>query len=311
MAQAALYRRVVWQTSTLPAGAELRLVWATRDDPKKLHERPLHRSTPTGGVIDLTGELRWQGRIALIGLGIRGPLDQPLTVRRLELWPTTLNAGVLLRELVADWTTFDNWSQRSINFLEGAPANALFPPAVTAALWFLFSAVLYGLFNPPRRGADGLLPYGGFLVLAWLAVDLRWQADLHHRLEATAASFADKRGEERGMALDGDYGQFLAQVRRHLPERPVRLFIINTETPSYRGGRARYLLLPHNGYAGLARLPARGKIGNGDYVLVLTPPAGLRYDAEQGVLQQAGVRLPVEPLHTEAFGTLYRVREGA
>ena len=311
MAQAALYRQFAWRIDGLQPGNEVRLVWATLADPRTSRERVLPPAGPDGGVLDLGAEPRWQGRIAAIGLAVRGPLAQPLVVRRLELRPVVPTTGALLRWMIEDWTTFEDWSQRSINFTSGAPLNALFPPAVMVALWVGFGAALYALFDPPRRTPGALLPYAALFLLGWLALDLRWQWDLGQRLERTAASFAGKSEEDRRLAaLDGELYRFLREVRQRLPERPARLFIVSADPTGFGAGRARYHLLPHNGYAGFARLPSPDQARAGDYVLILSPLPGVDYHSEQRLLEGGGMKLPAEMLHFAAPGALFRVREG-
>lgn len=311
MAQAALYRQLSWQVEGLQPGSELRLVWATLADPRTLHERVLPPAGPEGSVLDLSAEPRWQGRIAGIGLAVRGPLAQPLVVRRLELRPVASTVGVLLRELAADWTTFEDWSQRSINYTSGAPLNALFPPLVMVALWIGFSAVLYALFDPPRRAPGALLPYAALFLLGWLTLDVRWQWDLGQRLAQTARDFAGKSEEDRRLAaLDGELYRFLREVRQRLPEKPARLFIVSADPGGFWAGRARYHLLPQNGYAGFARLPPPDQARAGDYILILSPLADARYDPERRLLEGGGAQLPVEMLHFAALGALFRVRGG-
>lgn len=309
MAQSALYRQFSWQVDGLQAGSELRLVWTTLADPQTLREKVLPPADPEGGVLTLDAEPGWQGRIAVIGLAARGPLSQPLVVRRLELRPAALAAGALLREMTADWTFFEDWSQRSINYTSGAPLNALFPPVMMVALWVGFSGALYALFSQSRCALGALLPYAALFLLGWLALDLRWQWDLRQRLERTEARFAGKSEEDRRLAaLDGGFYRFLREVRGSLPERPVRLFIVNTDPSSFLAGRARYHLLPHNSYAGFTHLPPPGTARVGDYVLILSPLAGVRYDPERRLLEGQGVQLPAEMLHAAASGALYRVR---
>jgi hypothetical protein len=311
MAQAAAYRQFSWQVDGLQSGGELRLVWATLADPKTLQDKALPPAGPDGGVIDLGAEPGWRGRIVLVGLAVRGPLSQPLVVRRLELRPAALAASALLGEMATDWTTFEDWSQRSINYTAGAPVNALFPPVLVVALWVGFGAALYALFDPPRRAPGALLPYAALFLLGWLVLDLRWQWDLRQRLERTEARFAGKSEEDRRLAaLDGGFYRFLQEVRRRLPERPVRLFIVTADPSSFFAGRARYHLLPHNSYAGFTHLPPPGTARVGDYVLIVSPFASARYDPERRLLEGQGVQLPAEMLHAAASGALYRVREG-
>lgn len=311
LAPAALYRLLFWQVEGRPAGSELWLVWTTLADPQTPQQKMLPAAPTSEGVLDLSAEPRWQGRIVAIGLAVRGPLSQPLVIRRLELRPVVPTTGALLRSMVEDWTTFEDWNQRSINYVSGAPLNALFPPVVMAALWVGFSAVLYALFNPPRRTPAAWLPYAALFLLGWLALDLRWQWDLGQRLAQTARDFAGKSEEDRRLAaLDGQLYRFVREVRQQLPEQPARLFIISADPAGFGAGRARYHLLPHNGYAGFARLPPPGQAHAGDYVLILTPLLNVDYDTERRVLRGDGAQLPAEMVHFATKGALFRVRGG-
>ena len=312
MAPAALYRQFLWRIDGLQPGSEVRLVWVTVTDPKTSRERVLPPAGPDEGVLDLGAEPGWQGRIAGIGLAVRGPLPQPLVIHHLELRPVVPTLGALLRWMVEDWTTFEDWSQRSINYVSGAPLNALFPPVVMVALWIGFSAALHALFSPPRRAPGALLPYAALFLLGWLMLDLRWQWDLGQRLMQTARDFAGKSEEDRRLAaLDGEFYRFLREVRQRLPERPARLFIVSADPAGFWAGRARYHLLPHNGYAGFARLPPPDQARPGDYILILSPLPDARYDPERRMLEGGDTQLPVEMLHLAARGALFRIRGGA
>ena len=311
MARANLYRRLSWQVDGLVPDRELRLIWATHAEPRTVRERVLPSAGPEGGEFDLSDEPHWQGRIAMIGLMTHGPLPQPLLIRRLELRPARLSSAELLRRAIEDWTSFDDWSQRSINYTSGAPRDALFPPVLIVALWVGFSAACYALFAPPRWRAEGRLPYAVLFLLGWLALDGRWQWDLHQRLAQTRERFAGKNEVERWLAdLDGEFYRFLCEVRQHLPEQPTRLFILSSDPHSFWAGRARYHLLPHNGYAGLAQLPRPNQAHPGDYVLILAPLASVTYRAEQRILESGKQRLPAELLYAAPAGTLFRVRGG-
>jgi hypothetical protein len=307
--QAMLYRRLFWQVDGLEATASVRLIWATLDDPGTTRERELPPAGSAGGELDLSAEPGWQGRIIAIGLVVRGPLARPLRVRRLELRPTPLTAGELLDRMATDWVTFEGWSQRSINYTASAPLGSLFPPVLWVALWIGFSGLLYALYQPPRRMPGALTPYAALFLMGWLALDVRWQWDLGQRLARTAETFAgkDETGRRRA-ALDGDLYQFILDVRQKLPQQPARILIVSVDPAGFWAGRARYHLLPHNGYAGFARLPGATQARPGDYVLILAPLSGIHYDHERRILESEGARLPVTIVHSAAEGLLFQVR---
>lgn len=314
MVRAELYRHLFWRVDGLEPGRELRLIWTTLAEPRAVREMVLPPAGPDGGALDLSSEPRWRGRIAAVGLVLQGAIERPLVVRRLELRPPVLGVTELARLAFEEWTAFEDWSQRSINYTAGAPLDALFPPALMVALWVGFSVALHALFDPPRRVGGRWWPYAALLLLGWLALDLRWQWDLSRRLERTEARFAGEEGDERQLAAaDGDLYRFLRDVRQRLPERPARLFVVSADpagTTSYQAGRTRYHLLPHNGFMGFSRPPSAGVARDGDYVLILSPLPGVRYDRERRALEWSGGQLPAEMLHAAALGALFRVRGG-
>ncbi len=260
------------------------------------------------GTIDLATEPHWQGRIAAIGLTVRGAFSSPVTVRQLELRPAPLTVGELWRWAMNEWSVFEDWSQRSINYASGAPLDALFPPVLIVALWIGLSATLYAGFNPPRRRPGGaLLPYAALFLLGWLLLDLRWQWELRERLERSEARFAGKDMTERRLAdLDGEFYRFLLEVRRRLPEKPVRLFIVSQDPAGFLAGRARYHLLPHNGYMGFSQPPEAARAN--DYVLILSPLPGVRYDRQGQALAWENGRLSVDLRYAAPPGALFQVR---
>jgi len=305
MVQAKLFRRLSWRVEGLEPGSELQLIWVTLAEPRTLRERRL--PSVSEGTIDLATEPHWQGRIAAIGLTVRGAFSSPVTVRQLELRPAPLTVGELGRWAVDEWCVFEDWSQRSINYASGAPLDALFPPVLIVALWIGLSATLYAGFNLPRRRPGALLPYAALFLLGWLLLDLRWQWELRERLERTVERFAGKDMTERRLAdLDGEFYRFLLEVRRRLPEKPARLFIVSQDPAGFLAGRARYHLLPHNGYMGFSQPPEAARAN--DYVLILSPLPGVRYDRQGQALAWENGRLSVDLRYAAPPGALFQVR---
>lgn len=305
--RAKLFRQVAWQVEGLTPDSELRLIWVTLEAPRTRRERRL--PSVNKGTVDLETEPHWQGRIAAIGLTVHRSAT-PLIVERLELRPVPLTVGELSRWAMDEWSTFEDWSQRSINYASGAPLDALFPPVLIVALWISFSSGLYAACLPPRRRPGGVIPYAALFLLGWLLLDLHWHWGLSGRLEQTGQRFAGKAMNERRLAeLDGEFYRFLLDVRRHLPEQPVRLFIVSADPGGFLAGRARYHLLPHNGYMGFLQPPSPDHAREGDYVLILSPLSGVRYDRQRQVLEGAQGQLAAEMRYLAAAGALFRVRE--
>ncbi|HRE55104.1 MAG TPA: hypothetical protein PLP22_09985 [Candidatus Competibacter sp.] len=310
--RAAVYRQLTWRADGVEPSHDLRLMWTTLAEPRTVREKRLPPPTePNAGTVDMSAEPEWRGRIAVIGLVAKGPLERPLVIRRLKVQAPALGTAELARLAFEEWTAFEDWSQRSINYVAGAPLDALFPPVLMAALWVGFSAGLYAVFVPFRRTGGGWRPYLAFLLVGWLALDARWQWDLSRRLERTESRFAGKEGDERLLAgLDGELYRFLLEVRRRLPEKPSKLYIVSADPGDFQSGRARYHLLPHNGYMKFSQPPAPGVARPGEYVLILSPLPGVRYDRERRRLDWTGGALPADLLYGGALGALLQVRGG-
>jgi hypothetical protein len=303
---AGLYSELVWDIAGLDGRQPLQPIWRT---PEGRLQQAARMTNADAGSADLRAESDWRGTVMALGLFIPGSQSTPVTIRGLELRPASLTAGEWLDRLWEEWTSREDWSQRSINFAAGATVRPLASPVLIVALWIGFSSVLYAGLNPPRRRPRALMPYAVLFLLGWLLLDLRWQWELTGRLEQTVERFAGKDTTERRLAdLDGEFYRFLLEVRQRLPEKPVRLFIVSNDPAGFLAGRARYHLLPHNGYMGFLQPPEIAQPG--DYVLLLAPLPGARYDRQGQALEWENGQLRVEMLYSASAGTLFRVRGG-
>lgn len=306
-AYAQLLRHFTWQIDGWRTGSELYLVWIATVGGK---EHTYQRSLPAvaRGAVDLNTEAHWQGRIASIALVVSGSLSAPIVVRELALLPAPPPLAALMNIAREEWRTLANWNQGSINFAAGSSLRPLFPPVLILALWVGLSALLYAALQPPRREPRALLPYAAFFLSAWCILDARWHWELLERLRQSRAQFANKDMQERRLAdLDGNFYQFILQVRERLPQAPVRMYIVSNDPSGFYAGRARYHLLPHNSYPGFFLPPPAPP---GDYLLLLQPLLTVHYLPEQQLLRWEGGQLPVELLYNDPSGTLFRVRGG-
>jgi len=304
---ARLYGEMVWKIDGLDDRQSVQPVWRTVDGQLR---RAVGVTPASVGRADLLAEPDWRDFVVAVGLFVPGLLPTPAMVRRFELRPAALTTGQWLDRLWEEWTTREDWSQRSINFAAGATPRPLTPPALMAAVWVGWSGFLYGGWVLAMGRRLRLAPFAALFLLGWLALDLRWQWELSQRLEWTEERFAGKDETGRRLAdLDGELYRFLLDVRWRLPEKPARVFIISADPASFQVGRARYHLLPHNG-AVFSRLPSSGEAREGDYVLILSPLAGVRYNRERRTLEWANGQLPAELLHAASPGALFRVRGG-
>lgn len=301
---AGVYGAFAWNLVGLDSRHPSRLIWRTVEGQVRQATQAMAASA---GQMPLRTEPEWQGTVLTMGLFIPGPYPAPITVSGLELRPARLTAGEWWNRLWEEWTTREDWSQGSINFAAGATSRPLGSLTLLIVIWLSLSAGLYAI---SRLSAVRPLTPGPFLVLfllGWLLLDMRWQWELVGRTERTVARFADKDETERRLAdLDGDMYQFSRDIRQRLPESPARLFIISNDPTGFQAGRVRYHLLPHNGYMGFTQPPDATRAG--DYVLLMAPLPGVRYDRQKQALEWRDGRLPVEERYAAALGTLFQVR---
>ncbi|MCP5195253.1 MAG: hypothetical protein H6974_00395 [Gammaproteobacteria bacterium] len=298
-----LYGELAWEIMGLDGRHPLRPIWQTADDSVR---QATEVTASAAGRATLQAEPSWGGAVIAQGIFIPGPLAAPVIVRRLALQPTALTPRQWLEQLWKEWTAQEDWSQRSINFAAGATSRPLGSLVLLAVVCASLSGVLYGWWLRSAGQRLRPAPFVALFLLGWLLLDLRWQWELSARVEHTVQRFAGKDATDRRLAdLDGDLYRFLLEVRRHLPEQPVRLFIMSDDPPGFTAGRARYHLLPHNGYMGFSQPPNAAH--EGDYVLVLAPLPELRFNPAPPTLEWTGGHLAVERLYAAPAGALFRV----
>jgi len=301
--KASLYGGLEWEIAGLDRRHPLQLIWRTTDG-------QVHQSTQTtvaaANHIDLRAERDWQGTIMTLGIFIPGPMASSIVVRQIKLRPAILTAEQWLKQLWEEWTEREDWSPRSINFAAGTTVRPLGSLVMLSAIWMGLSGLLYGGWALSAGQRLRPAPFIALFLLGWLLLDLRWQWELSARLEHTVERFAGKDATGRRLAdLDGNLYRFLLEVRRRLPEHPVRLFIVSADPGGFWAGRARYHLLPHNNSTGFLRPPHT--VREGDYVLILAPLAEIHFNPIPPRLEWEGGQLAAEQMYETSTGALFRV----
>lgn len=306
-----------WNIGGLQEETSLELAWIRQSTPNAINEATLVHYSMESGQVSLADIPEWQGVVTNIGLRIRGPLTEPITVRKLAFKPGTPSAVFLLASLWREWTAFEGWKGHTINFVVGGPLNTALPPAATAAAWFGLSSLIYMGLVLKRRASWSVQAFAVFFLVAWLALDARWQLDLWRQLQQTYSQFAGKDWREKHLAdIDGQLFRFIESVKGKLHDKdydtPVRLFIVSADPNAdtfYRRARAHYHLLPHNVFSRLSRPPNPRVANKGDYVLILRPLPHLSYDPNNRLLQwNNGNSLAVDPVYSTRLGVLFKVR---
>jgi len=282
---AADHTRAIWRLSAAaPPGAQLGMVWRTREEPRRTFMLPLE--TTRGSIeVDLSGQPGWKGTIVGVGLGVRGALDAPLPIEAFEVrsnaWTTTL------AEVLRDWGESPYGERRTaiaqLSFEERhvAPFVAVVAAALALALAWL-------AFRGRRRGTPvASWAFAALFLAAWLAVDLRWQTLMWREHAAAWAAFAGKPLDGKLASMDDAAIFEVARKVRDAP-RPRNARILVVADSSHLRQRVAWFLYPENVYAP-SDLQLRGghlapgQLRAGDQVLLLLTRA-IAWDRDRQLL---------------------------
>lgn len=236
-----------------PRTLELSLTFRTAENPEDVQTVSL--SWPGSGTttFDLSAIEAWKGSIIELGFaefatGQLVPPEQgfaPFVLERAELWSPSWRGD--LAALATDWFGAWPWSQRSVHALgrEGGTAGAHSPVlavALAAASAAACSMLLLGL-----RGRRALGVLLGAVLLAWFALDLRWQVGLVQRLLATRALYAGHDWPERARRVgDSDILRAAEALRAMLRDEPEQRRILVYADSGYSLLRMIWHLQPLN-----------------------------------------------------------------
>lgn len=299
-----------WRIMGLRPDSRIELLWL--DQRQQPHLLPLKHTTAGNGRQFLGNDPSWHGLITGIGLIIRAPITQPLTVQELVLRPALPDALALLRQLWRQWTAFESWHGYSIN-LSVVGDGPLVGPVPAVALWLAVSGLMYLLLGGRRSGRRLPAAFAGMLLVSWLVLDLHWQWVLGWRLIRSRDELAGKTQAQKLATYDSELFPLIRKIAQALPDTPARVFLISAKPDSYQTVRARYFLARHNVYDFGTQPPPPRFTRPGDYVLVLLPVQGVSYHRVPGqeALLWGKQTLPVRPVLAEHGVLLFQVRGGS
>jgi len=302
--RAASYGRLVVDADPLPRDVEVALIWVRRDEPGKPFEQRLSQDGDRIVATMLDGNADWRDEIAFLGIGVKGAMPRPWTLRGIRL--EALGVGGIAADIWLGWTSLERWDGRSINVVFGGrdEQRAWLPPIAFAAS--AIAALVVWLLARRRGASAGTLALAVPFLIGWLALDVRWQDNLVDQARATWNEFAGRSFEERHFAMeDAELFRFVQQAVAKLPPTPVRIYV-NSDFEYFRR-RAGYHLYPHNVLAYNWAEPSVTRPG--DYVL-LFQKADVRYDVRARELLWAnGRQLKVTPILAQRGAGLFQVRE--
>ena len=304
------YPVIAWDAAGMPDQVEATMLWYSDIDASRVFRRSLiveaGRLTPAA----LAQDRGWIGRIGGLALVLQGGFAEPIVVHGAAAKP--MSASQVLGDRLREWLAFEPWSGASINGLTGgADAQDLPLPALAAAVAGVAALAYAGLARWKPLAFGPVLGAGvaAMFVIAWLAVDARWQWNLLRQVSVTRAQYANKSWQERHLAAeDGPLFAFIEKARAKLPAPPARVFMV--AAAHYFRDRGAYHLYPYNVYFDpwSDTVPPASAVRSGDYIVVYQRK-GVQYDAAQQRLRWDDQGpIGVDLLLVDTGAALFRVR---
>jgi hypothetical protein len=251
---AASFPTLRYRFADFPRTLELSLVFRTTENPDVV---AISLPWPGEGTntFDLSQVPAWGGHVTELGFAefpvaqVVPPAEgfRPFEIVEAALWSRSWRGD--LAALATDWLGAWPWTQRSVHALgrdtDTPRARSLvLCVALAAGIALLWIALLGG------RRSPGVARLGiGVAVLAWLALDIVWQAGLWGRLQTTRAVYAplDWDARERTVA-DTDIVAAADRLRAILRDEPAssRILVYADSTFGYELLRFVWHLLPRN-----------------------------------------------------------------
>jgi len=279
------YSRVTWRMASDAArGADLVMVWRTREQPGRTFTAPIDWSRGPAAV-DLTREPDWSGSIQGVALAVRGQLPVPLAISGLSIHSNAWD--VTLRDIVRQWLEWPRASGRmTVTQLSDEARHVA--PILTVVAGGVALAIAFLIVRARKRRARVATGAVAALFLAgWLVLDLRWQSILWRQHAASVMQFAGKSIDEK-RASDADAPIFDVARKVRDAERPRDGRILVLSDNAHLRTRVGWFLYPENVFYN-ARVqnrdapPAPDQLRPGDQVVLLLYSA-IAWKPERGML---------------------------
>lgn len=242
-----------YRFADFPRTLELSLVFRTAEAADDVQTVALPWPGEGTSSFDLSHVEKWRGTIIELGfaefaIGQVVPPERgfaPFDLVEAELWSPSWRGD--LAALGTDWFGAWPWSQRSVHALGregGAPRSLSIVVFVAAAIGFVpFWAALLLRARGRRLVGIGL----ACVVLGWLALDLRWQSGLVHRLLGARTLYAGVAWPERARIVgDSELVSAADEIGRLLRDEPADTRILLQADTHYLWLRLAWHLLPRN-----------------------------------------------------------------
>ena len=229
-------------------------------------------------MIDLATEPNWNGEITELGFLLAGVNGEVVELGDASLLPDQLNTRLQLTWHA--WTTFEEWSQQSINFIHGGDYRQVVALPLLLAAWLLCTVLLLWLFSRFGKTIETrqlLITAGVVFMIAWIVLDIRWSANNLRQLQLSFQNQWQADDQQRSsIDLDGKIFQYVQRLKSNvLGEENARILILGDESAiDYYLLRAKYHLLPHSSNVA-GRFTKDLTPGSLDYVIFFGQPADM------------------------------------
>jgi len=235
-----------WLPPKMPQ--EAAFFWRRSDDAQNVLRTEL---TVAGmGLIDLSGESGWRGEITEFGFLMAGDNGEAVEIGDTLLEPDNLT--IRLRLMWNAWTSFEKWTQKSINFLYGGDKHQVVALPILVVAWLLSTLLLLWMFSRFGKNLHStrfLMIAGMLFLLAWVLLDIRWTANNLKQIRLSIESNWQTDEQQRsGNDLDGEIFKFVQRLKSDvLDNQTARILIIGDGNAiDYYLQRTKYHLLPHS-----------------------------------------------------------------
>ncbi len=201
-------------------------------------------------LVDLSTELDWRGEIIEFGFLFAGESGELVEIGKISMGSDSMHNRLQL--MWRAWTGFEEWSQKSINFLYGGERHQIVPLPVLVIAWLIVTISLLWLFFVFTKKTDikQMIFTGGLLFLvAWIMLDIRWASNNLRQIQSSLLAHWRTDDQQRlSMGVEGEIFQYVQKLKMDiLGDKTVRILIIGNENAmDYYLLRAKYYLLPHS-----------------------------------------------------------------
>ena len=304
------YAVIAWKTTGIPDDAEVGLLWRNDYEPGRVFNRRLDVEAGRVQPFSLLHDPNWVGRISGLALAVKGVSGGPVIVQGATA--KTMSPREIMGDRVSEWFTFEPWNGASINTLIGGADTQDLPMAFAFAVIVGVAALIYralARWRPQWVGPFHPSILGALFVVAWIALDVRWQWNLARQVMVTEELYGGKSWRDRHLVADDRMVfAFIEKVRAKLPPPPVRVFMVADE--HYYRDRGAYHLYPYNVFFSPwdNSMPPPSAVRSGDYFVVYQR-RGVQYDpASQRLRWDGNAPIPAELVFSDGGAAMFRIQ---